>query len=411
MSKILTISCRWQGVSCDLFDGFWYVTELSIGSVHENSLHCAKDANFSHDLFALRHLRSLSFIDCFTSSRPYPVSIPSRSWGVLGASLESLEFRSNPKLVGQIPPSFGVLKKLKSLVLVENGLSGELQRCLGDLIALERLNLAGNSFTGRIPDSFGGLKHLLILDLSRNSLSGALPSSFGALASLLKLDLSFNKLQGQIPENLGQNLKNLTLLDLSNNGFIGGITKSLEKLHFLQELVLSNNPIGGALMDLQWENMRSLSVLALSNGSLTGGIPESMGSLKRLRFLGLNDNKLSGGIPSNLAKLPNVGAMYLHGNNLTGEMKFSAWFYGKMGRRFGAWGNPNLCYLAPTTTRYVPKGVKECDQNQNVMRFLDFDLIKNSNPMSNVGSSPLLCCVREFVLMFIVLEFLVYSIM
>ncbi|KAH6802133.1 Leucine-rich repeat family protein [Perilla frutescens var. frutescens] len=396
--------CGWtpiEGVSCDLFDGFWYVTELSIGSVHDNSLNCAQDADFSPNLFALRHLKSLSFFNCFAASRHYPISIPTQDWGVLAASLESVEFRSNPGLTGRIPASFGELKSLRSLVLVENGLTGELEACLGNLIQLERLNLAGNSFVGRIPGSFGGLKHLLILDLSRNSLSGPLPLSFGGLVSLLKLDLSRNKLQGLIPENLGS-LKELTLLDLSNNRFRGGVTKSLQNLQLLQELVLSNNPIGGGLMKLEWENMKSLAALELSNASLTGGIPESIGRLKGLRFLGLNDNKLTGCIPSNLATLPNVGAMYLHGNNLTGELTFPGMFYGKMGRRFGAWDNPNLCYHAVVMpTSVVPKGVKQC--LQNVMKYRqNIDSI----PMVSVGMGSSLCCVSEFVLMFIVFNLL-----
>ncbi|KAI3452976.1 hypothetical protein Pfo_009639 [Paulownia fortunei] len=355
--------CGWtpiQGVSCDLFDGFWYVTELSIGPVHDNSLSCAQNAVFSPHFFALRHLKSLSFSNCFAEPRRYPISIPTQNWEVLAASLESLEFRSNPGLTGQIPVIFGELKNLESLVLVENGLTGELQACIGNLLNLKRLNLAGNSFTGRIPENFGGLNRLLILDMSRNSLSGPLPLTFGGLTSLLKLDISYNQLEGKIPEELG-NLKNLTLLDLRNNRFSGGLTKSLQNLCSLEELVLSNNPTGGDLMSLEWQNLRGLAALDLSNMSLTGGIPESIAGLKGLRFLGLNDNKLTGKIPPNLASLPNVGALYLHGNNLTGELKFSEWFYGKMGRRFGAWDNPNLCYpigLMPTS--YVPFGVKQC---------------------------------------------------
>ncbi|KAL0430073.1 UNVERIFIED_CONTAM: Piriformospora indica-insensitive protein 2 [Sesamum radiatum] len=174
--------CGWtpiQGVSCDLFDGFWYVTDLSIGPVHDNSLSCAQNVEFSSHLFALRHLRSLSFFNCFVSPRQRPVSIPSTDWEVLAESLESLEFRSNPGLTGEIPVAFGLLRNLQSLVLMENGLSGELPESIGNLINLRRLNLAANLFKGRIPDSFGGLNHLLILDMSRNSLSGFLPMTFG----------------------------------------------------------------------------------------------------------------------------------------------------------------------------------------------------------------------------------------
>ncbi|KAL2234950.1 UNVERIFIED_CONTAM: Piriformospora indica-insensitive protein 2 [Sesamum indicum] len=362
--------CGWtpiQGVSCDLFDGFWYVTDLSIGPVHDNSLSCAQNVEFSSHLFALRHLRSLSFFNCFVSPNQRPVSVPSTNWEVLAESLESLEFRSNPGLTGEIPVAFGLLRNLQSLVLMENGLTGELPESIGTLINLRRLNLAANAFKGRIPDSFGGLNRLLILDMSRNSLSGFLPMTFGGLNSLLKLDLSNNQLAGKIPLEFG-NLKNLTLLDLSNNRLSGALTQSLQELSSLQELVLSNNPTGGEIMSLEWQNMRGLTALDLSNMSLTGGIPESIAELKGLRFLGLNDNQLTGNIPQKLASLPNVSAIYLHGNNLTGELKFSDWFYGKMGRRFGAWGNPNLCYsIGLVRAGYAPFGVKQCEEK--VMKY------------------------------------------
>ncbi|KAG8366552.1 hypothetical protein BUALT_Bualt17G0091700 [Buddleja alternifolia] len=353
--------CGWtpiQGVSCDLFDGFWYVTDLSIGPVHDNSLNCAQNVEFNSHLFALRHLKSLSFFDCFVS----PVSIPAQDWQVFGGNLESLEFRSNPGLTGNIPSTFGELRNLQSLVLIENGLTGEIPENIGNLTNLKRLNFGGNAFHGKIPDSFGGLKHLLILDMSRNSLSGFLPLSFGEMASLLKLDLSNNNLEGEIPLEIA-NLKSLTLLDLSNNRFSGGLTKSFQELTSLEELILSNNPIGGDIMNLGWDNLIGLGVLDLSNLSLTGGIPESISELKGLRFLGLNDNKLTGKIPPKLSSLPNVSAIYVHGNNLTGELDFSEWFFGKMGRRFGAWGNPNLCYPMGLIRRsYVPFGVKQCEQ-------------------------------------------------
>nr|XP_043608439.1 piriformospora indica-insensitive protein 2-like [Erigeron canadensis] len=356
--------CGWtpiQGVSCDLFDGFWYVTDLNVGSIHDNSLSCAPNAEFSPYLFQLKHLRSLAFFNCFVSS---PNAFHSQNWAVFSDSLESLEFRSNPGLTGNIPASFGQLKKLQSLVLIENGLSGDLPDNIGNLTRLKRLVLSENRFTGKIGDTYGSLGELLIMDLSRNLLSGKLPSSFGGLVSLLKLDLSQNKLEGQIPSEIS-NLKNLTLLDLSNNKFSGGLTKSIQEMSSIEELVLSRNPIGGDLMNIGWQNLQGLMVLDLSSTGLTGEVPESVSQMKRLRFLGLSDNNLSGYLTPKLAELPNITSLYVHGNNLMGELKFTKEFYGKMGRRFGAWNNTNLCFpvdLMPT--RFGPFGVKACQENE-----------------------------------------------
>ncbi|KAF3634670.1 Piriformospora indica-insensitive protein 2 [Capsicum annuum] len=367
--------CGWtpiQGVSCDLFDGFWYVTDINIGPIHDNSLSCTPNAEFNLNLFTLKHLKSLLFFNCFVSPRHHPTSIPSEGWELLASTLESLEFRSNPGLIGQIPSTFGRLRKLQSLVLIENGLSGEMPPNLGSLVNLRRLVLAGNKLNGEIPETFGGFTQLLICDLSRNSLSGVLPKAlFGGLVSLLKLDLSSNNLQGKIPQEISK-LKNLTLLDLSNNKLSNGLTKSLQEMTCLEELVLSKNPMGGFLEILDWHNMRKLTTLDLSNMNLTGGIPKSIADLKKLRFLGLNDNKLMGDIPKNLENLPYASAIYLYGNNLTGELQFSEWFYSKMGRRFGAWGNENLCYpIGLVSTSNVPYGVKQCQQELNIVMDLD----------------------------------------
>ncbi|KAL8121055.1 uncharacterized protein LOC141661683 [Apium graveolens] len=367
-SELFPDPCGWtpiQGVSCDIFDdGYWFVTELNIGLIHENSPSCVLNMEFSPYLFALKHLKRLSFVNCMVHTS-HPITIPTVDWAAFSGSLQSLEFRSNPGLIGQIPSSFGSLTNLQSLVLLENGMSGELPTNLGNLINLKRLVFSENQFTGQIPLNFGSLKQLLIMDLSRNSLSGNLPFSFGRLNSLLKLDVSNNRLEGAIPNEIG-NLRNLTLLDLSRNKFAGVLTKSLQELSYLRELVLSRNPISGSLMNLEWNNLQSLIILDLSKMMLTGEVPESISKLKELRFLGLNDNNLTGELTPKLAEMPNVTAMYLNGNSFTGKLKLPESFYGKMGRRFGAWDNSNLCYAFNlSSTSHVPFGVEQCQDKVN----------------------------------------------
>lgn len=343
------------------------MTSLSIGPINDNSLDCASNAEFRPQLFKLKHLKSLSFFNCFMSPFKHPTTINGKKWEKLAENLEILEFRSNPGLIGQVPDSFSSLVKLQSLVLLENGLTGELPRNVSKLASLKKLVLAGNCFNGKIPDSFGGLSELLILDLSRNSLSGSLPSSFRGLVSLLKLDLSNNLLEGNLPLEISY-LKNLTLLDLRNNKFSGGLTNSLQKMDSLEEMALSNNPIGGDLQAIEWHNLQKLAILDLSNMGLTGGIPLSLAKLRRLRFLGLSDNNLTGNLSPKLATLPCVSALYINGNNLTGKLQFSEWFYRKMGRRFRAWNNPNLCFpIGLLSKGYVPYGVKSCQQEVTLL--------------------------------------------
>ncbi|CAI8604176.1 unnamed protein product [Vicia faba] len=313
-SSLYPDPCGWspiQGVSCDIFNGFW------------------------PELFSLKYLKVLSFFNCFQSPNSLPVSIPTGNWEKLCENLETIEFRSNPGLIGSIPSSFGVLKNLESMVLLENGLSGRIPLEIGKLVKLKRLVLSGNNFSGSVPDNFGGLRDLLILDLSRNSLSGKLPSTFGNMISILKIDVSHNFLEGMLINEFSS-LKNLTLLDLRNNRFCCGLVSSLQEMYSLEELVLSNNPLGGDMRNLKWGNLKNLVILELSNMELRGQIPESLFELKKLRFLGLNDNNLTG-------------------------------FFGKLGRRFGAWSNPKLCVpVALMSSNNVPFGVKPCHQQQEV---------------------------------------------
>ncbi|KAJ1403146.1 Leucine-rich repeat domain superfamily [Sesbania bispinosa] len=316
--------CGWtpiQGVSCDLFNGFGF-----------------------------------------------QLPSPLENWEKLAGSLESLEFRSNQGLIGNIPSSFGSLKNLQSLVLLENGLTGQIPPDIGNLIKLKRLVLAGNYFSGRIPDIF-------------------------CLTSVLKLDLSHNHLKGNLLNEFA-NLKNLTLMDLRNNRFYGGLTMSFEEMYSLEEMVLSNNPLGGDIRALKWENLQNLVILDLSNMGLTGEIPESISELKKLRFLGLSDNNLTGNLSPKLETLPCLNALYLSRNNLTGDLKFSKEFYGKMGRRFGAWNNPNLCYpVGVMSTSHIPYGVKPCQKEVNLLEsntkngLLNGDMNKTSHFITSMGFS------------------------
>ncbi|RWW59668.1 hypothetical protein BHE74_00033447 [Ensete ventricosum] len=351
--------CGWtpmQGVSCDVFEGLWYVTVVNIGPVLDNSLECSREAAFSPQLFELKRLRSLSFFRCFTSLNQ--TTTLSQEWRKLSGSLETLEFRSNDGLTGAIPVNLALLSNLQSLVLVDNSLTGELPQELGNLVRLKRLSLAGNRLSGQLPASLGdNLAELLILDLSGNSLTGSLPSSIGGMSSLLKLDLSNNHLNGELPWELGK-LKNLTLLDLRNNS-LSGATRSLGDMVSIRYMLLSDNPLGGSLMQLGLRNLRSLTTLDLSNTGLIGGIPEYITDLRRLRFIALDDNNLTGSVSKKFQELSGLAALYLNDNNLTGELEFSDEFYGRMGSRFAAWNNPNLCCRFQYGRQVLP-GVQRC---------------------------------------------------
>ncbi|XP_060194343.1 piriformospora indica-insensitive protein 2-like [Lycium barbarum] len=393
--------CGWttiEGVSCDFSNGFWHITDLTIGDLYDNSLHCSPAAEFTKHLFDLKHLKRLSFSNCFLSDLNKQITIPISNWDSLANSLESLEFRSNAGLTGTIPTSFGYLKNLQSLVLLENGLEGEIPEVLGNLSKLKRLVLADNNFVGPIPNSIGRLINLLILDTSRNFLSGALPVTIGDLTSLIKLDLSNNMLHGKLPREIG-GLKSLTLLDLSHNNFSGELPEAFQEMDSLEELVLSDNPISDYVTRIQWGNMKNLEMLDLSNMGLTGNIPNSMTEMKRLRFLSLSNNILSGIIPSKFETIPTINALYLDGNDFIGKLEFSPRFYAKLRSRFRASGNTNLC--SSLELRHVPEGVKQCEQESIKNEYLNQNpyLIASLGQPDNVVSRFTFCSVVWMILM------------
>lgn len=85
---------------------------------------------------------------------------------------------SNNNLTGLFPPSFGLLKNIKVLIVSHNQLIGP------------------------IP-SVGTLKNMEVCDLGHNKFQGPIPLSFGSLHSIRELDLSFNNLTGELPPCLG----------------------------------------------------------------------------------------------------------------------------------------------------------------------------------------------------------------
>ena len=92
---------------------------------------------------------------------------------------------------------------------------------------LESLNLAGNNLSGSIP--FAPSSQITSLEIGHNQLSGQLPTNIDELLPSVKVfDLSNNKLSGTIPSSFG-NIEPLDFFDISANG-LG--EKSATKISF-----------------------------------------------------------------------------------------------------------------------------------------------------------------------------------
>ncbi|KAM7485565.1 hypothetical protein LguiA_001574 [Lonicera macranthoides] len=88
-----------------------------------------------------------------------------------------------------------------ALNLTNMGLTGSLSPRIARMSALTDIWLGNNNLTGSLPD-LSPLKRLETLHLEDNHLSGEIPSSLGSIDSLRELFLQGNNMTGQVPSSL-----------------------------------------------------------------------------------------------------------------------------------------------------------------------------------------------------------------
>jgi Leucine-rich repeat (LRR) protein len=99
-------------------------------------------------------------------------------------------------------------------------------------------DFSSNRFEREIPELVGSLKRLHSLNLSNNALTGYITSSLGNLTNVESMDLSRNKLFGEISAQLTQ-LFSLEYFNVSNNRLTGPIPRGNQLDTF------QNNSFGG----------------------------------------------------------------------------------------------------------------------------------------------------------------------
>ncbi|PON42856.1 LRR-domain containing kinase-like [Trema orientale] len=169
-------------------------------------------------------------------------------------------------------------------------------------------------FTGVISASLGTLKKIQTLFLEWNTLSGKIPSSIGNLTQMFELYLSHNKLEGSIPTSI-VDCQSLQLVDISQNNLSGAIPEEVFGLSSLSILLdLSRNSFTGSL-PAKVGKLKNINALDLSENNLTNEIPEANGDCQNLLR-----NNLSGQIPNDIQKLPFLLILNLSFNNREGEV-------------------------------------------------------------------------------------------
>ena len=193
---------------------------------------------------------------------------------------------------------------VRSLSLINIGLSGTLPTEIALFPSLRNLDLSSNTLMGPIPSQIGSLNELATLNLQQNRFSGSIPTALSSLSTLEVLEIGFNLLTNKIPTELGQ-LSSLTRLSLEQNSHLGTIPTELGRLQNLLELVLNDCSLLGKI-PTSIGAMTSLEKLWLEANFLTD-IPTEIGNLSQLRLVSISRNEGLGELPSEIGNLSNLG--------------------------------------------------------------------------------------------------------
>ncbi|KAF5782584.1 putative non-specific serine/threonine protein kinase [Helianthus annuus] len=262
-----------------------------------------------------------------------------------------------PGLSGRIHPSIGKLTALTEFTVVPGRIMGALPATLSQLKNLRFLAVSRNFIFHEIP-ALGELRKLRTLDLSYNQLSGGIPWSLGKLPQLTNLILCHNRLSGSIPPFVSRSLTRLDLkhnelsgpigpyslppslnyLSLSWNRFSGRVDRVLPRLNRLHYLDLSLNrfsgPIPGCIFGFPINNLQlernqfsgpvqprtsvTIPTVDLSHNMLYGPISPLFATVQNLY---LNNNRFTGSVPRVFVDRLLAGSirlLYLQHNYLTG---------------------------------------------------------------------------------------------
>ncbi|XP_020208686.2 probable LRR receptor-like serine/threonine-protein kinase At3g47570 [Cajanus cajan] len=217
-----------------------------------------------------------------------------------GKRVQSLDLAGNA-LSGKLPPQLSNLTYLNSLDLSQNNFYGQIPQEFGHLQLVnmvQSLDLAGNALSGKLPPQLSNLTYLNSLDLSQNNFYGQIPQEFGHLQRLGNLDLSLarNSFVGDIPTQLG-NLLNLSSLQLSENNLSGHFPTSIFSISSLVLLYVENNNLSGNLAHNFGHDLPNLNFLSLGTNRFEGVIPNSISNASNLQYIDLANNKFHGPLP------------------------------------------------------------------------------------------------------------------
>ncbi|KAJ7968209.1 putative Leucine-rich receptor-like kinase family protein [Quillaja saponaria] len=271
-----TDCCLWEGVDCDENSGHMIGLDLSNSNLYGS-------INSSSTLFQLVHLQSLNLaINDFNSSE-----IPARIGQLSRLTYLNL---SSSTFAGNVPSEISQLAHLSSLDLsntydypspsrksLKLGTDFTLENLVRDLTKLEYLHLSFVEISSTVPQVMSNLSSLKSLVLIDCGLSGEFPISIFHLPHLRNLRLGSNKdLNGYFPEF--QLNSPLETIYLAVTNFSGKIPTSIGNLSSLVDFNIRNCNFFGSI-PAQLGNLKSVISLKLAGNHFSGLIPSSIGNL------------------------------------------------------------------------------------------------------------------------------------
>ncbi|MQL95474.1 hypothetical protein Taro_028141 [Colocasia esculenta] len=119
-------------------------------------------------------------------------------------SITELRVSDLKKTDGSFPPLQDMLK-MRSLILRNCSISGQIPEYIGKMTGLKSLDLSFNNLTGPIPSNFESLTAINYMYLTSNELSGTIPSWI--LRSKENLDISYNNFTVSTSESVPSNCR------------------------------------------------------------------------------------------------------------------------------------------------------------------------------------------------------------
>ena len=224
-------------------------------------------------------------------------SLPAE-WSSMGSLTEislARNYVSDPlKPFGELPASWGNLKKLQKLDLTKVGVGGTLPKSWSGMVSLREAYMTQacgkglsspcpTELSGALPASWGSLRNLQVLHLGFNHFNGTLPAQWSAMGSLRELAVDRNFLSGELPGEWKAWGTKMQRLYINSNQLSGTLPASWSAFTGLIEFDASENRLTGTL-PAAYSAWESLEGLWLQKNKFTGGAPAAWGNMSRLKF-------------------------------------------------------------------------------------------------------------------------------